>query len=166
MEAATPSPLNPLGVVIAEWLSECDFAVLSHGFLEHGRDYAITIQNDLGQDRGTHILVFTHVVAMAYETAVSDDAWRQSWDDVFLDYTEAVDLDGYVWGTNWSNAYPGLIAPDDDPDALAWANRVGRPMYAMALTTDRFRLRLIYSEVRSRKVGDDVSLIQQTIIPL
>ncbi len=152
--------------MIAEWLSECDFAILSHGFLEHGRDYAITIQDDLGQDRGTHVLVFTHVVAMTYETAVADDIWGSSWDDVFLDYAKAVDLDGYVWGTNWSNAYPGLVAPDQDAVAEAWAQRLGKPMYAMGLTTDRFSLRLIYSEVKSRKIGDDVQVIRQTIVRL
>jgi hypothetical protein len=160
------SEQNPLGILIAQWLSECDFAVLYHGLLAHGRDYAITLQDALGGDIGTHKLTFTHVVVSACETAVADEVWRRSWDDVFLDYEKAVDLDGYVWGTNWSNAYPGLTAPDNDAEALEWARRLGKPMYAMGLVTDRFRLRLIYHDVKSQKIDADVSMIQQTIIPL
>lgn len=160
------APRNPLGDLMAEWLSACDFAVLDHGFLEHGRDYGMTVQDTLGGDIGTHRLVFTHVVAMTYETAVSDAAWGRSWDDVFLDHERANDLDGYVWGTNWSDAYPGLTAPEVDAEAMEWARRLDKPMYAMSLVTDRFRLRLIYHDVRSQKLSDDASLIQQTIHPL
>jgi len=41
-------------------------------------------------------------------------------DDRLTDYVEweaAGKPDGYVWGRNWSLAYPGLEAPDDDPTA-------------------------------------------------
>lgn len=39
----------------------------------------------------------------------TDEVWPRSWSDEFSDYqrwVSAKEPDGYVWGTNWSLAYP------------------------------------------------------------
>lgn len=64
----------------------------------------------LGSDPGAHELTFTHCVRLEYETRVRDDVWSRSWSDEFVDYQAWLDAgepDGYVWGTDWSSAYPG-----------------------------------------------------------
>ncbi len=93
-------------------MAHCDFAVLGHGLLPHGRDYAFMIEDCLGRDPGRHEIVFTHCVALEYETRVRDDVWPVSWADEFLDYQRwiaAGEPDGYVWGSEWSMAYPGVF---------------------------------------------------------
>lgn len=157
---------NPLEAVLSEWLPECDFAVLSHGFAVHGRDYDIVIQDVIGPRPGTYRLTFTHVVAANFETAVRDDVWPKSWDDIFLDWERAKDLDGYVWGTNWSNAYPGVSCLPDDPEAAKWTVRLGRPMHAVRLETDRFRLWLVFHDLQTQLVGTDTSTVGQVVFPM
>jgi hypothetical protein len=73
---------------------------------------------------------------------------------------------GYVWGTNWSLAYPGIDTPDDDATAAGWSKRLGKPMYAMAVETDRFRLSIIFHSPRATKLSDDDSTVRQVLIPL
>lgn len=157
---------HPVSALTTEWLPEYDFAVLNHGFVTHGRDYQIIIQDGIGAKPGTHRLTFTHVVRADCQTALSAEGWSGSWDDVFLDWELSKDMEGYIWGTNWSLAYPGITALIDDEEAAKWGRQIGRPMYAATLETDRFNLRLIFHSLRSEMVADDTSLIKQVIHPL
>ena len=146
-----------------EWLPEIDFGVMHHGFAPHGRDYVLILQA-----AGTYELTLTHVVELHYETRVHDEVWPASWDDRLTDYAtwEAAGTpEGYVWGTNWSLAYPGLDVPDDDPIAARWSQRLGKPMFALAMETDRFRLSIVFHDVRTRKLSEDDSTIRQVLIP-
>jgi hypothetical protein len=155
---------HPLREALNEWLPQVDFAVLSHGFAPHGRDYVFVLQA-----RGTYELVLSHVVELQYQTRVRDDVWPMSWDDTFLDYElwEAAGApDGYVWGTNWSMAEADLTTPEEDPQADAWALRLAKPMFAFGLETDRFRLSLIFHSARYRKLSEDSSLVDRIIVPL
>jgi len=155
---------NPLRKPMREWLPELDFVVMSHGFSRHGRDYIFVLQA-----AGTYELNLTHVVATNYETRVHDDVWPQSWDNCLTDYAAweaAGQPDGYVWGTNWSLAYPGLETPDSDRIAEQWSKRIGKPMYAMSLETDRFKISIIFHDTWSKKLSDDDSIIRQILIPL
>lgn len=162
-------PKNPLAVTMDDWLGECDFGVMNHGFADHGRDYVFIIEENIGRDPGTHMLTFTHVVSLTYETLVKDEFWRKSWDDTFTDYQaylEAGEPEGYVWGTGWSLAYPGVSAPDSTPDALRWSERLGHPMHEMSLETDRFRIGLIFHELRTKKLSPDAPTVSRAVIPL
>lgn len=158
--------IHPVSALTTDWLPECDFAVLNHGFATHGRDYQIIIQDSIGSRPGTHRLTFTRVVRADCQTALSAEGWSRSWDDVFLDYELSKDMVGYIWGTNWSLAYPGITALIGDDEAEEWTRRVGRPMYATTLETDRFTLRLIFHSVKAEMVTDDTSLVGQVVHPL
>ncbi|MBA3812340.1 MAG: hypothetical protein H0X27_11990 [Caulobacteraceae bacterium] len=155
---------NPLRGEMREWLPEFDFGVMSHGFAPHGRDYVFILQA-----AGTYELTLTHVVELNYQTRVRDDVWPISWNDTLIDYSrwEAEGSpDGYVWGTNWSLADPGLDAPNDDRVASKWSERLGLPMYAMSVETDRFRLSMVFHEARSTKLSDDASVVSRVLNPL
>jgi hypothetical protein len=157
---------NPLNVALRDWLPELDFGVMSHGFARHGRDYTFIV--DVGRS-GTHELVLTHVVELQYETRVRDDVWPKSWEDVMTDYQAweiAGEPDGYVWGNNWSLAYPGLYVAESDPAAARWSERLGKQMYAMAIETDRFKISMIFHEVRHRKLSDEAPVVGQVLISL
>ena len=157
---------NPLKATMREWLPELDFGVMSHGFARHGRDYVFVLE--VGR-AGTYELTLTHVVELNYETRVRDDVWPKSWSDVFTSqaaWEKADEPDGYVWGTNWSLAYPGLYVADEDATAARWAERLGQPMYAMAIETDRFKeFSLIFHQVRQRKLLDEAPVVGQALIP-
>lgn len=167
MESETDS-LHPLRSLWT-WLSEMDFAVLGHGFTPDGRDYYLHVQDCLGSDPGEHLLQFTHVVRADLETRVCDDVWKRSWDDVFLSYEgwlSAGEPDGYVWGTNWSNAYPGISAVEDSDLAKEWSARLNKPFFEAILETDGFWLRLIFHSISSRKTSDDTKVISSVTMPV
>ena len=63
-------------------------------------------------------------------------------------------------------AYPGLDLPDDDPTASEWSERLGKPMHAMTIETDRFSLSTIFHDIRSQKLSDDDSVLRRVIFPL
>jgi hypothetical protein len=156
---------NPVVSLLRGPLPACDFAVLRHGFAPHGRDYAFVIQDSLG----THELTFTHVVHLQYDTSVGADAWLRSWSNEFLDYAAWLaggEPAGYVWGTNWSLAYPGISLPGNSPEAEGWSRRLDRPMHAIVIETDRFSISLTFGDVKLQKLSDDASVIRQVIIPL
>jgi hypothetical protein len=160
---------NPLAMILSDWLPACDVGVMKHGFADHGRDYIFIIEDCTGRNSGTYELAFTHVVDLRYETRVRDDVWPISWGDEFTDYQawlSAGEPGGYVWGTNWSNAYPGMTAPESTLEAERWTKRIGRRMYPMSIETDRFLISLIFHDVRVRKLSDDAPTVRQVIIPL
>lgn len=146
---------------ILDWLPDCDFAVLRHHFLPHGRDYAIMIQDWVGADPGEHELIFTHCVQIDYETRVQDTVLATSWDDVFCDFAACSKADGpsgYVWGVNWSNAeYRGLNSVNDSSIAAQWTARIGKPFFEATLETNQFWLRLIFHSLRHRKLSSNTS---------
>ena len=161
--------LNPLREAIDEWLPEIDFGVMRHGFADHGRDYVFILEVGAAAGGATYELTLTHVVELRYESGVHDEALTKSWDDVFTDYAAweaAGGPDGYVWGTNWSLAYPGLSAPDDDPAAQAWSKRLAKPMYRALIETDRFSLSVIFHSARWKKLCEGAPTVEQVLIPM
>jgi hypothetical protein len=160
---------NPLTRLLNVSLSEYDFAVVEHGFAPHGRDYRFLIQDSLCNDPGTYELVFTHVVDLKFETRVADDLWSKSWPDEFTDYARwktAGSPEGYVFGTDWSLAYPGITILSAIPNASSWSNRLQHPMHSASIETDRFCISLVFSDVRHRKVSDEVGIVGRVLIPI
>src|ERR1700722_11725978 len=160
--------MHPLDELL-QWLPEMDFAVLEHHFARHGRDYIVLIEDCLSSNKGQHEIVFTHCVSVDCETRVADKVWPSSWSDEFTDYgkwVEAKEPEGYVWGTNWSLAYPGFIAIRDSANAAEWSRRLGKPMFEATLETDCFFLRLIFYSIHSRKTADKSDTVSQVVVPL
>ena len=163
------SPDHPLTALL-DWLPDCDFGVMDHGFLPHGRDYSFLVESSIGKDPGQHQIQFTHVVDLSYGTAVADDTWPTSWGEVFVDYQSWLDAgepNGYVWGTCWSSAaWPGIRAIEPSTKAAAWAARLGKPMYEAEIETDRFCINLVFHSLRSAQVSDVTSTLSMAVIPL
>jgi hypothetical protein len=160
--------MNPLDELL-KWLPEVDFAVLEHRFAKHGRDYILCVEDCLGSNPGQHEIVFTHCVRVDCETRVRDEVWLKSWNDEFTDFglwTGAGEPDGYVWGTNWSLAYPGFRTVLDSAEAAEWSRRLGKQMFETTLETDRFFLRLVFHSIGSRKTSGKHETISLVTRPL
>jgi len=152
-----------------ELFPECDFAVLSHGFAPHGRDYFFTIQNCLGPLNGTYEVTFTHCVECKYITALKPATWRDSWAEIFTNYSEwekAGEPSGYVWGTNWSNAYPGISNLVESEKVLFWSNALEKKMSEIELETDRFIINLIFHDIEIKKINENNEQISSIIVAL
>lgn len=142
---------------------------MAHGFAAHGRDYFFRLENSFGPAPGTYQLTFSHVVESSYVSAVSDEVWQKSWSDDFTDYARwesAGEPDGYVFGTNWSLAYPGFEAIDADPSAAAWSERLQQPMFAATVETDRFNISLVFHSISYVWLSGCDSTVSQVIVPM
>ena len=160
--------MHPLDELL-ERLPSVDFAVLQHEFAKHGRDYIVLIENNITSDPGQYQITFTHCVRADLQTRVGDKIWPQSWGDEFIDYdrwTSANEPSGYVWGTNWSLAYPGFRAVRDSVEATDWSRRFGKMMFEITLETDRFVLQLIFHSIRSHKISQRSDVVSKCIFPL
>lgn len=161
--------MNPLQALFEAGLPEMDVGVMSHGFADHGRDYSFIIEDSISHRPGTYRLTFTHAVEINIRSAVTPEAWACSWSDDFIDYQRweaAGEPEGYVFGTNWSLAYPGFTVIDDSPLAAEWEAKLNRPMFAASLTTDRFDLSLIFHDAQLERLGNDTPTVSRVIIPM
>lgn len=123
----------------------------------------------MGKDPGRHQVQFTHVAELSYATAVADEALAQSWGEEFVDYQSWLDAggpEGYVWGTCWSLAWPGIRAIESSAKAASWTDRLGKPMYEVEIETDRFRMNLVFHSLRWARVSDETSTVSSVVIPL
>lgn len=147
-----------------------DLPILSHGFAPYQRDYVI--EAELGgqtEHRGHYRFLFTHCTVANLTTAVRDATWQTSWDDRFIDYNAwlaAGGPEGYVWGVNWSSAYPGPTYIADSALASEWGSRLGRPMHEAVIETDAFRLQLVFHDLQVMRTGEEVSVYDLVTFPV
>ena len=147
-----------------------DLPILSHGFAPHQRDYVL--EAEIGGDspsRGRWRFTFTHCPVANLSSTVKDAVWRLSWGDEFTEYSRweaAGEPEGFVWGVNWSMAYPGPTYIERSDLAEEWATRFGHPMHEAVVETNAFRLQLVFHDLRIERAGDEVSVYDQVTFPL
>jgi hypothetical protein len=146
-----------------------DSAVVSHGFTRYNRDYDVVIETvaalppevPIGDTTGSYVegryrYRFTHCVEAHVSTVVRDDVWRYSWDDVYTDYDAwqaAGTPEGFVWGTDFADAYPGLSYVADSSRAARWTERLGREMHETVIETNTFTLHLVCHDLRIERLA-------------
>jgi hypothetical protein len=103
------------------------------------------------------------------ETQVADVVWRKSWKDVFIDYQAwlaAGEPEGFVWGTNWSLAYPGLNYIQNSKLAVSWSEKLKKEMHEVTIETESFRIQLVFHDVKVEKLSSDAGVVNEVIFPL
>ena len=149
-----------------------DSIIIAHGFATYSRDYDIVILTvaalpagvPIGDSTGTYVDArfryrFTHCPEAHLISALEDEWWSVSWDDLFTDYTEweaRGHPEGFVWGTKRADAYPGLSYVSDSTMAASWSERLHREMHELLIETNVFNLSLVCHGLRVYKeaVGD------------
>jgi hypothetical protein len=147
-----------------------DVAIIRHGFTDYVRDYRFEIEaNWIGDLAGRYVLTFTHCYELTYKTLVDDDSIKESWNDLFTNFEtwkKHNEPEGFVWGTNWSLAYPGFDEIVDSEKAKNWSKRLSKEMKEVRLQANSFKINLIYETWNLKKINSDTSLISQVMIPL
>jgi len=152
-----------------EWL--IDTAILAHGFTPYKRDDYFHIETawQVENYAGQYLVCFTHCYDLTYKTLAVKDTLLASWDDCFIDYKEwekAGEPKGYVWGTNWANAYPGFSNNDNSTKAKEWTERLGKVMKELSVKTEIFELNFVHHDWTIKKLNSDTKLISQVLFPL
>ncbi|HLW71463.1 MAG TPA: hypothetical protein VKS22_12675 [Candidatus Binataceae bacterium] len=147
-----------------------DSAIVKHGFAPFFRDYDLIAQIENYQFHYR----FTHCTSATVTTAVRDDVWPRSWDDLFTDYPaweREGCPEGYVWGVCWSLAYPGAEYVENSTAARNWSERLGKPMHEVNILTNGYNINLIFHDliVRELKEGDKEwvpGILDQYVFPI
>jgi hypothetical protein len=145
-----------------------DVAILGHGFTPYMRDYDVVVEAG-GIGAGRYLYRFTHCPEAKVVTTVRDESWLESWDDLFTNYKhweDAGEPEGFVWGTCWSMAYPGLELHEDSELAVSWSQRLQKTMHEVTIETEAFLLQLVFHDLLIQKLSEDVSIMDKAIIPL
>ena len=70
----------------------------------------------------------------------------------------------YVWGTNWSLAYPEVASRSGPGVSRRMeSRRLDKEMFEVTLATDCFFLRLVFHSIRSQKKSDPHNTVSQVI---
>ena len=147
-----------------------DVAIIKHGFTDYVRDYMFEIEaNWIGDLAGKYNLIFKHCYELIYKTLIDDDTIKQSWSDMFIDFEiweKNNEPEGFVWGTNWSLAYPGFKEIVDSEKAKVWSKKLGKEMKEVNLQSNSFEINLIYESWSLKKINYSTSLIEQIMLPI
>jgi len=140
-----------------------DNGIVEHHFTPYLRDYDIVVEAVAPSPKGNRFYVegyyryrFSHCVVAHVETAVQDKAWRNSWDDVFIDFEtwqKAGSPDGYVWGVCYSAVYPGLTYVEGSHLAHEWSERLGKPMHEVFIETNGHNIQLVFHDIKIDKIA-------------
>jgi hypothetical protein len=159
---------------LAEYGGFVDVGILQHGFAPHMRDYDVHFEAlwgkvKWGDQKGTYLLRFSHCPEATTTTRVSDESWKHSWADLFIDsakWEAAGEPEGFLWGTCWSLAYPGLSYVEVSERAKHWSERLGKLMHEVAIETEAFRVHIIFHDFSVTKLSDEVQVVDKVISPL
>src|ERR1044072_6086725 len=139
-----------------------DVAILAHGFTPYKRDYYFHIETMWNDNyAGLYLVCFRHCYDLSYKTIAGQEILIQSWDDCFIDYKEfekAGEPEGYVWGTNWANAYPGFSNVSNSLKANEWTKKLGKEMKELLVQSEIFKINLIYHDWTLKKCNITCSM--------
>lgn len=140
-----------------------DSVIIRHGFVPYMRDYEVEAvamaaapDGSRAYTEGRYRFRFSHCVVADAVTAVRDDVWQRSWDELYTDYGswEAAGCpEGYVWGVNEMTVYPGATYDPDSARAAEWSRRLGRPMHEVRIETNAHDLTLVFHSVRVHRTA-------------
>lgn len=134
-----------------------DGALLFHAYKRYMRDYELIVETDVGSaPPGTYSYVFKYCVEAQVVTSLPDSSYRASLDERLIDYETGKDLDGYVWGVNWSELYPGWTLRPDSERAADWSRRIGIDFHEVVIETNAFTITLIFADLVIAKLSDRI----------
>ncbi|MHB8627343.1 MAG: YxiG-like protein [Aggregatilineales bacterium] len=152
-----------------------DCPIIAHNFTPYLRDYDIIINVPaavLGiiepYFAASYLYRFTHCVFAQVTMAASDSILRESWSDIYTDYEawkQSGMPKGFVWGVNYSDAYPGMKFKKDSPLAKEWTERLWHPMHELFIETNGHNITLIFHDVLIRQLAR-ADPITKDLIPL
>lgn len=133
-----------------------DQAIVFHGFADYMRDYEVFVYATADPRTGIrpeHLRYrFVHCVRATVTSALSPAIWRLSLDERLIDYEQARDLNGYVWGVKWQALYPGMKLVPDSAEAQRWSRELGVPFHEAVIETNGHNLSLVFSDLTVQTV--------------
>ena len=130
-----------------------DSFIARHGFASFVRDYDLVACIEEHQ----FLYRFSHCTAAWITTALSDQSWQKSWDDIYTDYAvweRAGAPEGYLWAVCYSSAYPGATYVENSELAREWSVELGKQMHEVLIETNGHNIGLIFHDLSVRELKE------------
>jgi hypothetical protein len=128
-----------------------DHSLVFHGFTPYMRDYQAIVH--VTADPVTGIApqylryLFRHCVEVSVQSTVPPEIWQRSLDERLIRYETGVDLEGYVWGVNGQELYPGMTEVADSERARQWAESIGIDFHEVRIEGNAHAVTLVFSDL-------------------
>ena len=126
-----------------------DHALVHHAFTPYTRDYEVIVYVTADPVTGippVHLrYLFTHCVEADVRSELPVETWRASLDERLIDHATGQDLDGFVWGVNWQELYPGMTVVSPSSRTQRWADGVGIDFHEVRIETNSQLITLVFS---------------------
>jgi hypothetical protein len=131
-----------------------DAGLLFHAFANTMRDYEAIVEKSASPSSDiatrTDRYTFKACVEVEARTSLSPSTWKRSvMDDRLLNATVAneLGLDGYVWGVEHQDIYPGFKLLPHSDRAHHWERMLGMPFYEATFEGNAHQFSLIFSDL-------------------
>jgi len=145
-----------------------DNALLFHSYTNYMRDYELLIEVHVGPaEPGTYSYLFRYCVEALLRTSVPSEIYRASLDERLIEYETGKDLDGFVWGVNWSPLDPGWRLVEPSERAERWGRELGLNFHEVHIDTNAYAIALIFADLTiTKRSGHLDPGINRAYIPL
>ena len=139
-----------------------DAEIVTHGFLPTMRDYRLGVQRLDYEPLGTFDYVFRGCMEARYEVTLRPEA--VSLDDRLLDQQSSQELDvplGFQWWVATAcSSEEGVHHSRVSERARFWEERLALPMHELVISTNVYRLALVFHDLVVTPVADLSPTIQ------
>jgi hypothetical protein len=145
-----------------------DNALLSHAYTDYMRDYELLVEVHVGPaETGTYSYLFQYCVEAHVRTSVPAEIYRASLDERLIEYGTGKDLDGFVWGVNWSVLDPGWRLVESSERAARWSQEVGLDFHEVHINSNAYAIVLVFADLTITRRSDELNPgINRSYIPL
>jgi len=156
---------------LLEHASFFDGAIIRHGFVDYMRDYEVLVGGVNGlPGNQLYRYQFVGCVEAIYKTEIPPEPFNASISDQFVfagpDYPENDNLEGFIWGVRYANAYPGLTYIENGDLAKEWSQRMKRTMHEVTIETEAYHLTLVFADFRYEFIGNEDNFSIPKMMPI
>jgi hypothetical protein len=150
---------------LLEKYSFFDQPLVEHGFMAYNRDYRVVAEITGRRLPGGKVVIIKRYVLLfrgCVETHYTTNVHDRDLDDIFIDHRRweaAGRPEGFVWGLNFADAYPGARLVEDSQRATAWRETLDRAVHEVVIETNIYDLALVFAELSV--TTEDVGSVSQ-----
>lgn len=158
---------------LADRLDELfDNELVYHGFTCYMRDYELIVYRSTDPRSGIaprHLrFLFRICPEVSVRSEVQPEVWSQSIDDALLSqHHVTMQSEGYIWGVQCQELYPGATVLGDSERAHWWAGQVGVEFYEVEISANAHRISIVFADLQVEElaVGYTPFAVGKTGIP-
>jgi hypothetical protein len=135
-----------------------DNDLVYHGFTCYMRDYELIVFQSADPRSGIaprHLrFLFRICPEVSVRSVVRPEVWSRSMDDALLSQRHVTrQSEGYIWGVQCQELYPGATVMGDSERARSWAGQVGVEFHEVEISANAHQISLVFADLQVEEVA-------------